>query len=896
MGFKHSQAGRAVWVGALAVCMALAMDRGAWAAAANDDFANAVALPAAGFKVTGTTVGASHEIGEPDHAGASSTASVWYSWTPATNVTAGFSLFGSDFDTVMAVYTGTSVSTLTEIVHNDDTFGNTSYVQFAATGGTKYFIAVDGFSNGAGNFVLTYAPATNDSFANRTALTGTSFTVRDINDLCTKEVGEPNHGGNAGGASMWYKWVAPSSGRYALSTLSNQTSFDTLLAVYTGTAVNALTLVAQGDDANGTTQSLVEFSATSGTEYEIAVDGKAGATGSFQLGLIPAPANDNFVNAAPLSGASASAAGYILGASKETGEPNHGGDAGGHSVWFTWTAPASGSVFISTTGSNFDTLLGVYTGPAVNALTLVVQNDDDTGVKTSLVTFAANAGTVYAIAVDGKGGATGNYELTLASAPANDNFASAIALNGDANFVSGSTIGATKEAGEPNHGGNAGGHSVWYNWTPASTGQGSLSFSGTTYSVFFGVYSGSAVNALTVVSSNNGNFPVRAGTTYRIAIDGDTGQSGLFQFNTQVTVPPAAPANDDFANAQPLSGLIATFSGSNFLASTELGEPVHGGIVSSTSVWFSYTAPETRPMTLSAVGTKFNTVLAVYTGTALPQLTPVASADPILADAKTTTLTFNAVAGTTYKIALAGIGTSTGLYTLTLNPASIGLGSGLMISSNPAVVGQGLTFSVAAGAAAMFTFDFGDGTTTTTASSSVTHAYSAPGTFPVSVTANLPLGATTTATASLLVRPTFHLLVQKSSIKLNFAASAGDSVTIAGLIFVPDGVAVTNQPIIVNVGGITKTFTTDATGAFKSTVDSAKFTYKPIAGGGNAKFSLVFAKQAFQSTLAPLGLVNKTIANLAVHLPIEIVFNGTSYQFTQTVFYKATAGKSGATK
>ena len=58
------------------------------------------------------------------------------------------------------------------------------------------------------------------------------------------------------------------------------------------------------------------------------------------------------------------------------------------------------------------------------------------------------------------------------------------------------------------------------------------------------------------------------------------------------------------------------------------------------------------------------TELAVYTGTVLPQLTPVASADPVAPDGKSSTLTFNAVAGTTYMIALAGDGGTAGLYTL----------------------------------------------------------------------------------------------------------------------------------------------------------------------------------------------------------------------------------------
>ena len=62
-------------------------------------------------------------------------------------------------------------------------------------------------------------------------------------------------------------------------------SFDTLLGVYTGTAVGALTTVASNDDANGTTQSQVSFAAVAGTTYRIAVDGFAGATGSVAVRL-----------------------------------------------------------------------------------------------------------------------------------------------------------------------------------------------------------------------------------------------------------------------------------------------------------------------------------------------------------------------------------------------------------------------------------------------------------------------------------------------------------------------------------------------------------------------------------------------------------------------------------
>ena len=127
-----------------------------------------------------------------------------------------------------------------------------------------------------------------------------------------------------------------------------------------------------------------------------------------------APANDNFANATLITGASGSTSGSTAGATKEPGEPNHAGNAGGASVWFHWVAPANGTVTFNTAGSTFDTLLGVYIGTSVSALSLVASNDDVSypADTTSTVTFAAVSGTEYRIAVDGYNGVSGNYILT----------------------------------------------------------------------------------------------------------------------------------------------------------------------------------------------------------------------------------------------------------------------------------------------------------------------------------------------------------------------------------------------------------------------------------------------------------------------------------------------------
>lgn len=147
--------------------------------------------------------------------------------------------------------------------------------------GTQTFFAIDDVSLTV--FTPDDTPA-NDNFANATLLTTTSnVTVSVTNVVATKETGEPKHAGNAGGHSVWWKWVAPTNGVVTLSTAGS--TFNTLLAAYTGNIVSNLTQVAANDDALANGLSQVKFNVTTGQEYKIAVDGKNGANGYVQLSL-----------------------------------------------------------------------------------------------------------------------------------------------------------------------------------------------------------------------------------------------------------------------------------------------------------------------------------------------------------------------------------------------------------------------------------------------------------------------------------------------------------------------------------------------------------------------------------------------------------------------------------
>ncbi len=142
---------------------------------------------------------------------------------------------------------------------------------------------------------------------------------------------------------------------------------------------------------NGVFPMSVSVSNVSGTVTDaITVTIEPGAAGS-----------DAFSSSTVLEGAWVRLNATNTDATSEAGEPQHGGKPAGHSVWWSWTAPSTGTAVVSTDGSSFDTTLAVYRGDTLAALSLVAQNDNAKRTNTSLVRFAAVAGETYRIAVDG---------------------------------------------------------------------------------------------------------------------------------------------------------------------------------------------------------------------------------------------------------------------------------------------------------------------------------------------------------------------------------------------------------------------------------------------------------------------------------------------------------------
>ncbi len=523
----------------------------------------------------------------------------------------------------------------------------------------------------------------NDNFSNRIILSGTVASATGSTSNASAETGEPAHAGSPAGTSVWWSWIAPSTGTLALATTASVPA--PRVGVYTGTSVTTLTAV------NPTTTGGASYGVTSGTTYQIAVDSIANATGSVALSLalsappIASPANDNFAAAIPLSATATTATALTTAATAEPGEPAHGSVAA-KSVWYKWIAPAAGVCAVSTRGSDFDTVLAIYTGTAVNALTLVARDDDSGGNSTSATTFFATSGATYFLAVDGYGGASGNVALSVAfttgfTRPANDNFALAKVLVGESAVDSGATNLASSETGEPAHAASAATRSVWFRWTATGTGPVTVSTAGSSFDTVLAVYTGSAVGTLQLVASDDDGggsstslltFSAISGVVYSLAIDGYNGSAG--NFSVSLAQSQGAPSNNNFSAAATLTaGVRATAT--NLLATAEAEEPAHflGGTspnVAVKSLWWRWTAAASGFVSLTTAGSNFDTVLAVYTGSSLSALSRVAENDEATTQDSTSGVFFRAVAGRTYYIAVDGYSGASGSVVLNLTPSS----------------------------------------------------------------------------------------------------------------------------------------------------------------------------------------------------------------------------------
>jgi len=477
--------------------------------------------------------------------------------------------------------------------------------------------------------------------------------------------------------NVWYCYTATCTGGATISLAGS--SFDTKLAVYDrcGCYPASGALIKANDDSHGQ-QSEVSLPVVAGHTYLIEVGGyNATVKGQGVMTITcdaqaNAPANNNCSNAEQV--------GNVTNRPFNTTYATF--DGPGHclnspNIWYRYTAAATGQVTVSLLGSSYDTKLAVYRGnncyPAASAL--VGCNDDFGSRLTSQITFQATGGQGYLIEVGGYNSdaiGAGVISITGAATPpppaTKDDCASAQTVGNVTNQAF-TTTGATFDGPglcmtSPN---------IWYRYIATCTGNVTVSLAGSSYDTMLAVYQGSQCypNAARLIQCNDDSgssyqsavtFAATSGSQYLLEIGGygsATGQ-GKLTINCQGQTPPPS-SKDDCAGAQAVGNVTnlafdttsATFDGP-------------GHCMNSPNIWYRYTATCTGDVTVSLLGSSYDTKLAVYrTSTCYPAAAALIECNDDFGSSYQSQITFAGTSGQQYLIEVGGYGSAKGQGKLT---------------------------------------------------------------------------------------------------------------------------------------------------------------------------------------------------------------------------------------
>lgn len=656
----------------------------------NDAFAGRLPLAGERVRVGVRAENASREPGEPGHGlglvslpygGTADAPSLWWSWTAPRSGTFDLTT-GFDPDLVppdahppaysvvpcdLYLYSGHDLLHLVPLGRTQSSPGPgeaANRLRFAATAGTTYALAVCPLIEGERlwddrehhlQFALQ-AVADNATADAARELTGTAAAFGGVVRF---------------GDELWWRWTAPESGEFAVGYATDfsgpRLPLFPLVQVFRRDASGSL-LPADPVQAAGLWSGTTEtgqtwwIRVTSGADFQQPNPPRELA---FDLHLTQrrtAAHNDSFAGRSRVAGAAPLLQGDNSGATREPGEPIHGGVLGRGSQWWEWTVPHGGRWWIGSHPTGVPGLgVGVYRGTSLQALAPVPRFPEGNNMRFAI---EASAGEVLQIAVDNAMASEGPFQVWAHRwpAPANDDFGHPAILTGANPSWNTQWLEATAEAGEPGHLGTRARASLWWRWTATRTAvmRGQFLGGGGVNFPAFVVYRGDSLSGLTRVGDNLINgvasrefaFPVDAGTTYRIALDADP-NPGLRAFLEFSTGDP--PRNDAFASRIPLTGSRAQGAGSNQAATLEPGEPEIGEPQVGATLWWSWTAPASGWTTMDTEGSQCDTRLAVYRGSRWDSLQLVAMNDdaprpPGAGSAIVSRLGFQATAGETYQI------------------------------------------------------------------------------------------------------------------------------------------------------------------------------------------------------------------------------------------------------
>jgi len=301
---------------------------------------------------------------------------IWYVYTAPQTCGVTVSLCGSQFDTMLAVYDGSSCyPAQTDLLDysDDGCDGRQSLLTFAATFGHDYLIEIGGYSDsdfGAGVISIYCEGQQNGSLTNDNCQNAKPVgNVTNLGfDITSATFDGPGYFMNS--PNIWYCYTATCTGNVTVNLCGS--SYDTELAVYKGCSCYPVpsSLIKYNDD-DCAYQSRVTFAATAGEKYLIEIGGDVFLTSEGVMSIRcegeepPSPPpppphrpqNDDCQNAKPV--------GNVTNLPFDTSNATF--DGPGHyvtspNIWYNYTATCTGDATVSLCNSKYDTKLAIYKG------------------------------------------------------------------------------------------------------------------------------------------------------------------------------------------------------------------------------------------------------------------------------------------------------------------------------------------------------------------------------------------------------------------------------------------------------------------------------------------------------------------------------------------------------
>lgn len=344
--------------------------------------------------------------------GSNTNPNTWTNWLPAT----WNSGHVSNNDEYQATIVASTLAPGTYYYATRFNLDNGAYVY----GGTN-----DGFWDGTTHLsgVLTITGPSNDNFANPIAVTcGNVYTGNTTYATLDENNAPDGFGADLDAPNLWYSFTGSGAAQTVTLNLCGS-AYDTSVLVYTGTSGN-LTLVSGNDDDNtcvsNTANSSLSFASDGTTTYYITVEGwNVGNVGAFTMNVTcaavtpPAVTNQDCGTALPvLVDGSDNNSDNSFGTVSST-QPTCDLFGSIQDVWFSFVAPASGSVTALLTPGTMTSLnYNVYSGTC-GALTAVGNCNSNLTVANTQQYTTLTPGQTYYVQVWSNAAEQGTFVLRL---------------------------------------------------------------------------------------------------------------------------------------------------------------------------------------------------------------------------------------------------------------------------------------------------------------------------------------------------------------------------------------------------------------------------------------------------------------------------------------------------